>query len=65
MATPKKRMSPVRSGNRRRNLGINLPSTTVCTKCGATVVRHQACPACGYYRTRATRTEVLTPTKSK
>ena len=60
MATPKKRMSPVRSGNRRRNLGIDLPAHTKCPKCGASVVRHQACPQCGNYRSRSTRATTLT-----
>jgi len=56
MATPKKRMSPVRSGNRRRNLGITVPAQTKCAQCGAPTIRHQACPSCGFYRGRATKT---------
>ncbi len=53
MATPKKRLSPVRSGNRRRQIGISLPATATCSNCGAVIVRHQACKACGFYRGRA------------
>jgi len=56
MAHPKKRMSPVRSGNRRRNIGLDLPATQACPDCKALMVKHQACPTCGKYKGR----EVLT-----
>ncbi|HSI20100.1 MAG TPA: 50S ribosomal protein L32 [Verrucomicrobiae bacterium] len=52
MATPKKRLSPVRSGNRRRNLGLTLPATQVCPSCKQLMVKHQACPHCGAYKGR-------------
>lgn len=52
MANPKKRMSPVRSGNRRRNIGLDLPATQACPSCKALMVKHQACPTCGTYKGR-------------
>ena len=53
MANPKKRMSPVRSGNRRRNLGIDLPATTVCPICKTVIKQHTTCQNCGNYRGRS------------
>ncbi|MEI6477901.1 MAG: 50S ribosomal protein L32 [bacterium] len=52
MAQPKKRMSPVRSANRRRNLGITLPATQKCPTCQALVIKHQTCANCGQYKGR-------------
>ncbi len=52
MATPKKRTSPPRSGNRRRNLGLALPATQQCPNCKHLMVKHQACKFCGYYKGR-------------
>lgn len=52
MAHPKKRMSPVRSGNRRRQIGLNLPMVLKCPSCGKMMISHQACRFCGVYRGR-------------
>lgn len=52
MAMPKKRMSPVRSANRRRQIGITLPATSTCPTCSALMVKHQTCAACGQYKGR-------------
>jgi large subunit ribosomal protein L32 len=52
MAMPKKRMSPVRSANRRRQIGLTLPATQVCPQCGTLMVKHQTCAACGTYKGR-------------
>lgn len=64
MAMPKKRMSPVRSGNRRRNIGLDLPSTQVCPTCKAQMLQHHACAKCGHYRTRLVQ-EVALPGRKK
>lgn len=53
MANPKKRMSPVRQGNRRRNLGIDLPETIICPDCKTVIKKHTACQNCGNYRGRS------------
>lgn len=52
MATPKKRTSPVRSGNRRRNLGLDLPSVTVDPASGDLMIRHRVAKTSGFYRGR-------------
>ena len=52
MAHPKKRMSPVRSGNRRRNIGLDLPATQACPNCKTQMIKHHVCPTCGEYRGR-------------
>jgi large subunit ribosomal protein L32 len=52
MATPKKRTSPPRSGNRRRNLGMDLPATQACPNCKKLMIKHQACTHCGIYKGR-------------
>jgi len=52
MAMPKKRMSVVRSANRRRQIGLVLPATVRCANCGSLSVKHQVCPACGTYKGR-------------
>jgi ribosomal protein L32 len=52
MATPKKRTSPVRSGNRRRNLGMTLPAVTVDPASGDLMIRHRVAKTSGFYRGR-------------
>ncbi|MBU6389772.1 50S ribosomal protein L32 [Patescibacteria group bacterium] len=52
MAHPKKRMSPVRSANRRRQIGLDLPATTRCPQCHTLMVKHKVCPTCGQYKGR-------------
>lgn len=64
MAHPKKRMSPVRTGNRRRNLGLDLPATVKCEQCGELKVKYQVCKACGQYRKRTVLDKPL-PTLKK
>lgn len=52
MAMPKKRMSPPRSGNRRRNIGLTLPTTENCPSCKSLMIKHQVCSVCGRYKGR-------------
>ena len=52
MAHPKKRMSPVRSANRRRQIHLTLPAVTICPACKSMMIKHQVCRVCGQYRGR-------------
>lgn len=63
MAQPKKRMSPVRSANRRRQIGLTLPATKPCPNCGQLMVKHQVCIQCGQYKGRTVLN--VEPTLSK
>ena len=50
MAVPKKKVSKARIDNRRsNNWKLSLPGMTKCPKCGADVLSHRVCKACGYY----------------
>lgn len=53
MATPKKRLSHMRSGTRRSQLHITLPSVIFCPKCHSPRLPHTVCQICGTYRGRA------------
>ncbi len=53
MALPKRRFSRSRRDKRRLQIHLRNPSWTRCPQCGATVLTHRACPACGNYRGRA------------
>ena len=52
MGVPKKRMSKTRRDRRRAgNNKLKTPvQTNACANCGAAVVPHRACPACGFYK---------------
>jgi len=54
VATPKRKTSHARRGNRRANYlnALNAPSVAVCPKCGEAVRSYCACNSCGYYRGR-------------
>ncbi len=64
MAHPKKRMSPVRSANRRRQIGLTLPATQLCPTCKTLMVKHQVCAVCGTYKGREV-VKVALPTLKK
>ena len=50
MAVPKKKVSKARRDKRRsNNWKLSLPGMTKCPKCGADVLSHRVCKACGYY----------------
>ncbi|MDD3436355.1 MAG: 50S ribosomal protein L32 [Candidatus Gastranaerophilales bacterium] len=53
MAVPKKRTGHSAQGHRRSNWKATKPETTTCTKCGAIVLTHTVCTACGYYKGKA------------
>ena len=50
MAVPKKRTGASAQGHRRSNWKAIKPETTTCSNCGATVLAHTVCTACGYYK---------------
>ncbi len=50
MAVPKKKVSKARRDKRRSNNSkLNLPGMVKCPKCGAYVLAHRVCKACGTY----------------
>ena len=50
MAVPKKRTGHSAQGSRRSNWKATKPETSKCPNCGATVLAHTACTACGTYK---------------
>ncbi len=50
MAVPKKRTGHSAQGHRRSNWKATKPATTKCPNCGATVLTHTVCTACGTYK---------------
>ena len=52
MGVPKKRTSKMRRDMRRAgNNGLKVAVQTVaCANCGASIVSHRICPACGFYK---------------
>ena len=50
MAVPKKRTGHSAQGKRRANWKATNPEVTKCTHCGAPVLAHTVCGACGYYK---------------
>lgn len=50
MAVPKKRTGHSAQGHRRSNWKATTPETTKCPNCGATVLTHTVCTACGTYK---------------
>ena len=50
MAVPKKRTGHSAQGSRRANWKATKPETTKCPNCGATVLTHTVCTACGTYK---------------
>lgn len=52
MATPKKRLTKRRIGNRRsqKHGKIELKQLATCSNCSAKVMPHVVCARCGYYK---------------
>ncbi len=50
MAVPKKRTGHSAQGKRRSNWKATKPATTKCPNCGAVVLTHTVCTACGQYK---------------
>ena len=53
MPLPKRRTSRSKVRKRRGAKHVAIPNVTYCPKCGAPVLPHHVCPACGYYQGRA------------
>ena len=53
MAVPKCKVSKARRDRRRSsNWKLSAPGVIACPKCGAVVLPHRACKACGTYKGR-------------
>ena len=52
MAHPKSRISKQRKRKRRTHYKIDAPHVLSCGSCGAPILRHRICDACGSYRGR-------------
>ena len=50
MAVPKKRTGHSAQGKRRSNWKATKPEITTCPNCGAKVLTHTVCTACGQYK---------------
>ena len=50
MAVPKKRTGHSAQGKRRSNWKASKPALTTCPNCGAKVLAHTVCTACGTYK---------------
>ena len=50
MAVPKKRTGHSAQGKRRSNWKATKPELTTCSNCGAKVLTHTVCTACGTYK---------------
>lgn len=47
---PKRRHSTERKGKRRASIKLAVTKTIKCPNCGAMMVPHHVCKACGYYK---------------
>jgi large subunit ribosomal protein L32 len=50
MANPKRRHSNTRTRLRRSQDFLKVKSSSRCPHCGASILPHRICDACGYYR---------------
>ena len=53
MAVPKKRTGKSAQATRRANWKATKPEVTTCPNCGAFVLTHTVCTACGFYKGKA------------
>ncbi|MCS7048156.1 MAG: 50S ribosomal protein L32 [Verrucomicrobiae bacterium] len=52
MGVPKRRSSHQRMATRRAANAYRAPQLGKCPQCGARVLPHRVCPACGFYKGR-------------
>ncbi len=52
MANPKRKSSNSRTGKRRANWKLHLPTFNTCPNCGQQKMPHRVCGNCGYYNGR-------------
>jgi large subunit ribosomal protein L32 len=50
MANPKRKWSKARTGNRRSQWKLELPSIVLCPQCHAFKLPHRICKECGQYQ---------------
>ncbi len=50
---PKRRHSVERKGKRRASIKLSIPKGIACPNCKSTMIAHQVCPHCGFYKGRA------------
>jgi len=53
MPVPKKQTSKAKTRSRRASAWtLDVPSRSICPRCGSTKVPHVVCPICGWYKGR-------------
>lgn len=52
MPNPKTRHSKARGRKRRTHYKLEAPNVNNCNNCGAPVLSHHVCAACGFYRNK-------------
>jgi large subunit ribosomal protein L32 len=52
MPNPKRRHSKTRGAKRRTHYTVSAMASVACKNCGAPVLPHRACAACGHYKGR-------------
>jgi large subunit ribosomal protein L32 len=52
LGLPKRRHSKTRGKKRRTHYKASVTSQTKCANCGETILPHNICPGCGYYKGR-------------
>jgi large subunit ribosomal protein L32 len=50
MPNPKHKHSKTRRDKRRTHDKAVVPTTTICSNCGAAILYHRVCSECGYYK---------------
>ena len=59
MGVPKRRQSHQRMATRRAANAFKAPQLALCAQCGARVMPHRVCPACGYYKGRQVKSVTI------
>lgn len=65
MGVPRHRRTKSKQGHRRSHLALKKRSLAVCSKCGAKVLPHVVCVACGSYKGKQVIDMVAKATKKK
>jgi len=53
VAVPTRKKSKAKRDSRRAHHDkITLPDVSICENCGADILSHRVCPACGWYKDR-------------
>ncbi len=65
MANPKRRHSNTRTQTRRAHDFLKLKSVSKCANCGAPILSHRVCMACGFYKGKQVLTVKIKEKKKK